>query len=679
MAIYRPSAVVQLKVRADDFAKSRALTQRLAQSPPTDQQSIAYKPDATRVELQRELAAVNGLLKTLNRSRADISPNQYQEMAGNLKTERSVLQERVEGSGSQKPPLAVSGASPDQLVSLPQILPTSLKIFRNSIQEPDTCSIEIDFRDAPFDPRIVRAAFVTVALGITTADNFTRGMAGEVNPVTKVPLSVVSPSNAFGNNGAVTGFTGWITEWNVDYNGDGEMLKIEALDMTELLRITRLDQGDGVDLNLPIRVGVKKLIDSYAGTFGIRVLMDKVGEDNGDGPIPSGGVPKARKARRGKVSRRARSGNEDMSLWEHITDVCGSISILPSFFGNDLRLIQPQAFNIGVDAPRVMVYGRNVEKMNFVRHIGGHKSPTIEARCYSAKQGRAIWARYPVLSGKKSTGVKQKDPNGRPTRPTQTGVSGAQTADTVKVVQTQGYDDVTTLQRFAENYWYAMSKQEIEGSFDTRDIDSFSYVDTDAGTQLAELEGFGDMLRIQPGDAIELLIAGAVPEGAKSPDNDPSPTSAQRLASMAVERRMDYLEELGYDRNTAEVLANSYNNPGFPSTFRVKDASYTFDPDDGIGMTIGFVNFVVVPDDRKKTEVKTGPRAAAATKNRRSAAAREAEAKNKKRRSLTDQRFEGQIGNDEYAKNMGPVLDDEKRALGTVLTRLVDEDYWTGL
>lgn len=664
MAIYRPSAVVQLQVRADEFADSRALTQRLEQRPPEANQSLAYKPDATRVQLEKELASTNRLIKALVVNRAGVSPTEFNTMMASLKTDRDTIRDRLEGTGPQKPPLAVSGASPDELVAFPQIIPRSVKIFRNTIQEPDTCTIEIDFRDAPFDPRIVRASFVTVALGIVSASDFTRGMAGEVNPVTKVPLSIVNPSNAFGTNAPVTGFSGWVTDWQVNYDGtSGETLRLEALDMTELLRITRLNPGDGIDLELPIRKGVQALLNRYPGPFGIRVLMDKTGEDNGDGVVPGASVPIVRKSRDGKVSRRARSGSEEMSLWEHITDTCGSISILPSFFGNDLRLIRPQAFNIGVDAPRVMVYGRNVEKMTFTRKIGGHKSPTIEARCYSAKDGRAIWARYPVLGGNKSTGVKQKDPEGRPTRPTQTGASGSRTSDTVKVVQTQGYSDVGELQTFAENYWYAMSKQEIEGSIETKDIDSLSLGDTEAGVSEPALAGFGDMLRVQPGDALELMIASAPPEGTAAPENDPSPTSAQRIASMDVNRRSAYLQELGYDKKTADLLANSYNNPGFPSVFRVKDASFEFDAEDGLHMSIGFVNFVVVPDERKTTKAAVGAEVGAMTAGMRTEVAQRLANINIARRTLTQQRADGVVTEDEYKRRMASLTSEEKQAV----------------
>lgn len=664
MAIYRPSAVVQLQVRADDFRRSRELTQRLEQRPPEATQSLAYKPDATRVQLERELVRVNQAIKELVALRSDTPPNQFSVLMANLKTERDTIRGRLEGSGAQKPPLAVSGPAPDDLVAFPQIVPRSLKIFRNTIQEPDTCAIEIDFRDAPFDPRIVRAAFVTVALGIVSPDDFTRGMAGQKNPQTGLPLSVVNPSSAFGLNAPTTGFTGWVTDWQVNYDGsDSETLRLEALDMTELLRITRLRPGDGIDLSLPIRVGVQELIDSYPGPFGIRVLMDKIGDDNGDGPVPGDSVPSVRKARGGKVARRARSGSEEMSLWEHITDTCGSISLLPSFFGNDLRLIRPQAFNIGVDAPRVMVYGRNVQSMSFTRKVGGHKAPTIEARCYSAKQGRAIWARYPVLDGNKAAGVKQKDPEGRPTRPTQTGSSGARTSDTVKVIQTQGYDDIESLQAFAENYWYAMSKQEIEGTIETTDIDSFSVGDADTGVSEPTLGGFGDLLRLQPGDALELLIASAVPEGSPAPENDPGPASAQRIASMAVSRRSAYLQELGYDRKTADLLANAYNDPGFPSVFRVKDVTYDFDADDGLHTTIGFVNFVAVPDERKTTKAPVGPEVGAITRGRRTEAALRLANLNEARRTLTQQRADGLVTDVEYRRRVEALSIEEKRAL----------------
>jgi hypothetical protein len=307
--------------------------------------------------------------------------------------------------------------------------------------------------------------------------------------------------------------------------------------------------------------------------------------------------------------------------------------VVPVFEDYQLRIVQPRTFYAGRSQARRMVYGRNLKSLSFKRRMGGQKVPTIEVRCYDPSLGRTRWARHPVAEGQAASGVFGESDPPRPTRANHIAPSGAQPEDRIEAT--------------AESIWQQIGRQEIEGSFSTDDVDSF------------ESEIAADLLALRTGDAVELLVASAS-------DLRESTASATELEGLSLEARARYLQSVGWSEGVARRFAQLQEAVSFQTTFRVQSAQFSFDQDDGISITVDFINFLTVRENRQPEEATTSPEVEALTAGRDDPAAEDARASSLERRRLTQQRESGEITEDEYQASVERVAADERRQVRLV-------------
>jgi len=592
--IFRPSARVKLTIRTDEFNQTDTLERWLPNpftedaDPTTGFRDSPFGNSPQSPEISSAEGATEALQRNqerfaeLERRRDVLVVEQYDNQRQQLVVERDeIMRAAVSAEEPEvvEPPVSVSGTPPDDLTVIGDIAPMSVQIERNGLATAGTATIVLDYTNAPFDPRIIRAAHVEILLGVVPADDYEAGVErGETRDDGSL-LSIVG-SQADGNLGGATRFVGFVDQWGVKYSDEGDTITLECRDMSAPFRDLRLNSGESIDLNLPIDEGVQGFVDSVSASLrGVRVSY----QGEGDPPTPADVMSQRRGSRRRRQRRRARRGSEEMSIWDHITDVVRGLGLLPVIRDFELLLIEPRTLFATTGTKR-MVYGRNVGALEFTRRLAGVKVPTIEVRCYDPDIGRVRWARYPVRSGERRSGVIGRENPPRALRANEVPPSGANPEESIRTLVVSGITDGTMLERIARNSFEQIGRQEIEGALETNDVSSYG-VDP----------GFVDLLLMQSGDPVELLVASGDPEGGED-ELQPNSTLSQ-LQAMTRQQRRAYFVSLGWSEAVADRFAILQEVTGFQTVFRVQDVRISWDSDEGVKVHAGFVNYITIRED----------------------------------------------------------------------------------
>lgn len=592
MTVFRPSARVDLRIRTEEFDDTEALERRL--SSPTERTAYAPPPDPVapattrRNRLQARLRSNQAARRQLERGLRDGSVMfgdfilQLAELDSarlGLQQQIGVADRRVANALQEVAQRPRSFAAPsDELSAIGNIQPIHVQIERNGLTSADTCTITLDYTDAPFDPRVIRSAGVEVTLGVVPAENFEAGAEQGTRREDGSLVSIVA-RQVDGSLVGATRFVGFVDDWSVKYSESGDTVTLECRDMSAQLRDLRLNPGESINMDIPLDQGVQLFFDQVSAvTAGIVVRF--VGE--GSAPVPADALPVTMRARRGRVARRGRRGDQDMSVWDHVTDVCRSVGFVPVV--RDFEVIIAEARTLfSTEGVRRMIYGRNVEELNFTRRLQGTKVPTIEVRSYDPDLGRTRWARFPVRAGERDAGVFGVDNPPRALRASEVPPSGANPAESIQVVQVSGIVDPAVLRRVAQNTFEQLGRQEIEGTLSTHDVHSYDRPPDEA-----------DLLSAQAGDPIEVLIVAA--PGPELAEASPNTTLAQ-LQAMSRTRREQYLLGLGWGREIAARFAALQEATAFQTVFLTQDVRISWDHEQGNRIVIGFVNYVTVRED----------------------------------------------------------------------------------
>ena len=474
-----------------------------------------------------------------------------------------------------RPQALTTGA--DELTVIGAIVPLSVSVSRNGLTTPGACSVTLNYTDAPFDPRSLRACGVEVLIGVVPPDEYAAGIGQGVTRADGSLVSMVGEAPDGWVRGA-TRFVGFVDEWSVKYSGDdGDTVALECRDMSAPLRDLKVPTGASVDLALPIDQGVQRYLDAISpGTAG--VIVRWLGE--GDPPTPVQSAPARRRPRRGKVARRTKRGDADMTAWDHIVDVCASGGLVPMVRGFEVVISEARTLYNTDDALR-MVYGRNIDELEFKRRLGGVKVPTIEVRCYDPNLGRTRWARWPIPGGSDAAGIFGINNPPRALRPNEVTPSGANPSESIRTVFVSGVTDPVVLARIARNAFQQIGRQEIEGQLSTFEVSSYGVDSLEA-----------NLLDAQPADPIEILIVAATPR-----DTDGAISTLAELQSYTRSRRQAYLESLGWQPDVAARFAALQEANGFQTIFRVQDVRVEWSADDGLKLGLSFINYITVRED----------------------------------------------------------------------------------
>lgn len=585
MTVYRPSATIKLVVRTEEFEETASIEARLPDpfSPEDTLRPAAPAPASTGSTADTSAARLQAnqeRLAALERRRDSMPREEYDDERLHIVFERQdILEEQRQSEGeATEAPETISGPTTDDRTVIGQIQPRSMSIQRSGPNTADTATATISYHDMPIDPRIVRACGVEFIIGVVTPEDYESGMTGGVRADGSL-LSVVNTTDDGTLLGA-TRFCGFVDKWSVDYDNDeGDTVTLECRDASAPLRDLKLPTGASIDMSRPIDEAIRSFLNAVSATTrGVNVIWSA----SGDPPTPSDSMPTRRRARRGRVQRRSRRGGEEMSIWDHITDVVRSQGFLPLVLDWDIIIIDPRTLYTSIGGT-TMVFGRNLTKLSFSRDLQGVRVPTIEARCYDPERGRTLWARYPVGSGQRASGILGVDAQPRPSRANAVPPSGSNPDESIRVMLVTGFNDPSVLERVARGIYEEIGRQEIAGHFETDDAWSYYLEPSDA-----------DILELRAGDPVELLVSRASTE---EDERVGSSTSLAELEAMERSRRAQYMESLGWSGDVARRFAALQDATGFETTFRTSAVAINFDNDQGLKVAVDFINYITIREE----------------------------------------------------------------------------------
>lgn len=486
-------------------------------------------------------------------------------------------------------PQVQTSSSDGRTFVIDRVIPVRATLLRNGVRVADTLSLTLRYLDFPFDPRTVRSCAVQFYLGTLTEAQY----RDEISGASRVVLPETFTDNR-GRSRSNLRFEGWVDEQSDEWDDDGEpLVTLECTDNTRLV----LDQEAPPKLTVAADQPIDKALANYLANFPqcsgltveyrpegatiptLKTALAKTAYRPQLGPPPSGGAGGASGG-----GGAAGGGGSKLMVWDYLTDVAGALGLSIRMEGRKVILQRPRTlyaskFEGRPDDPftgrilpdgrnvtaRLFVYGQNVTSFGFKRKFSKFSATNVEVRCFSAKQGKTLAARFP--------GAKKGDrqPNPKP---------GDANDEQWKVITVNGIEDEATLRAIAQGVYESIGRNEFSGRFSTKNLASFGGGPEDP-----------DVLDCQAGDAIELEVARAVD----------GQTTVGAAADKIANRAQSYLTQLGFDADLAGAYAKAVSKIGMTGTYRVKTLSIDWESDTESGgeqgaVTLDFevVNFLEV-------------------------------------------------------------------------------------
>jgi len=487
------------------------------------------------------------------------------------------------GDGGSKSALFSKGSQRAGMIA--NIVPTTAQLQLPSPRVAAKWSATIAFRDLPVDPRTISALGVEFHLGAVSAGNFAAGM---MDPTGGRPYSVLAPVDAPGDPRNTLRLVGSTDEMELTHNEAGGFLTISGRDMRGVLLDSPILPATvaAIDLRQTIDKVVDQIIRAHPvmGQPGTRVFVRAVASDWPGGvpsPADKDGLTQVaqKKGPRGKVPA------SSLNYWDIITQYCFLVGAVPEFQGRTLWLRpawglfarqragdtgqpptpftggQPRTWNGESLRVRRMVYGQNILELTFSRKLAGRKAQPVEVVCLNTsstargagKLLRAVWPRG---------GVPKQ---------------GAAGENAPLRVPVSGITSVARLEQIARSVFEEVMRGEMKLAVVTKDLKSLGGNPEDA-----------DLLRMTPGDAVEVVMAREVLDRL-----DPVVNEAIANASLPFEAAVAAVAARIQSEPLARILvATARSQLALNATFYVANVQYDWAADAGLTVKFDATTYV---------------------------------------------------------------------------------------
>jgi len=518
-----------------------------------------------------------------------LKPPQLRKGTGNAELDienvdgRLVLRPKGSDANVHGSPQEQTKSDDDYTFEIGGIIPKYATISLNGIRTASTLSCELRYIDCPIDPRVVRACAVEFFLGTISEADFQRGVDGGRREAsegsTGEPLNLIPDTyvDEYGRPRTNLRFQGWVDDWEIEWSKEGEpIVRLECTDNTRML----IDQPAPPKLVVGTKDPLDRAIATYLANFpqfrglGVRYMPPGV-------EPPTLGASLARTAFKPSLGPAA-GGSSKLSIWDYLTDVCGSVGHTIRFVGVDViiqraRTLYSGAFAGRPDDPftgrilpsgrelkqRLYVYGRNVDSLSFRRRFTTSAPTNIEVRCYNGKRKKTLVARYPLKKDRVLRAPPGNDVN-----------------DKWLVVRVSGIEDEKVLRVIAQGVYETIGRREIEVSLATKNLATFGGGNLDP-----------DAMDVQPGDAVDVEI-----------NRDLDAATITAIEDKVTTQAAEFLKSLGYSPAFAKAYERAATNLGVPTTFRVRRVTFDWDVEEGITINFELVNYIEVRADKQLPE-----------------------------------------------------------------------------
>ena len=503
-------------------------------------------------------------------------------------------------------------------------IPKSASVELPAYRQAGTFRLTFDFNDLPIDPRVVRSMAVAIYMdtvpGAQYAQSLTKTKAPAASgPTTTIPRdqrgSILTPSEA---NCLMVGL---VDNWQVTHTPTGSAVSIEGRDLRGVFMDSPIttEMLAAIDLSKDIVTVVRELVSKHPYGSQMQIAAAALSEwPNGIIPSPGtadGVTSTATRVKQGADGDKKRTSNingdpNNQNFWDVITNYCYLVGAVPYFQVNTLlikparslyaqlsagtSLSIPTPFASGVQrvvgteriSVRRLVFGRNIEEMNVERKMGGRTPGIIEVVSLdtSSKEkgdGKLLVARWP----NEKVGPNLPDYNTIANDPKAASVngvapSGAFGKEDVLRISVPGITDIEVLTNLAQELFEEIGRGELGGNVRTRSLASFGAGNEDP-----------DLIRLRPGDAVELLID-AQRLRSHAPQVSPLNQQARTDAGALVQQ---LTAQFGGDSNLARVVVATMRGGilQLQNAYRVANVVYDWSVDNGVAIAFDFSNYVV--------------------------------------------------------------------------------------
>jgi hypothetical protein len=467
------------------------------------------------------------------------------------------------------------------------VLPRSANLGHNGPKDGKRLSLEVKFRDFPIDPRTIRSCAVEFYLGTVSADDFSRGIAGETRRVGDAGASGVSfeplhlvPSEWTDHNGQTRSnlrFQGFVDEWEATFDEDEPIVKLECTDNARLIIGQFAPPQLAIDPALPIDEAIAKYLANFPQFRGLSVQYLGKNPPKLKGSLgPTAYQPKLGPPPKGG------SGASGTTVWDYFVDVTGALGMFVRMEGTTIIVQTPRRFFSAEqrqDDPyrprrlagsqstldhRTFVYGRNLSDVTFTRNFTRFAPFNVEVRSYDPRRKNVSVARFP----------EKKD--------RVTNVNPGNAADQKwHVLRLDFPMDPASLKAYAQSIYEQQGRRELTVKFDTDNLSSYGRGNEDP-----------DILDMRVGDTIDVQINRS---DAGEHEEFNLPLDGAKLQLLQIERTMGLMQKLGYPEDFARAYATAYTNQlGFVTLYKVRKFGIDWNESDGVKIDVEGINYVLV-------------------------------------------------------------------------------------
>ncbi len=450
-----------------------------------------------------------------------------------------------------------SDASLQKVYSLP-VLCQRVNVHLNDYAQADTFDAQIDYKNFPFDPRLIRACGVTIHMEdkgqVFRGDN---------------RLDLIEPRMPDDPDSNCV-FMGFVDEENISFDDDNRTVRFEGRDFTAILIDTKYLEGKPIDMGTPLDQLIQQLLSQVKSTQELKV-------DNRTGTtlptlkqfFPDFGQPLAGQKNTGK----------DDTYWEIIQDVVTRAGLICFVELDKLVISTPRVLYDKTNAKR-FIYGKNIKNLRMKRKLGRQKGFNVRVRYLDLETKKVSTVDIPEQASeafttrtgfaRKRIQIPQVMPNGQLGDPKDAPFS------TFRVTNVKNEDH---LKELGEKIFEEMSVQQIEGSFTTYEL----------CTQDSNKGDF-DLLKIRTATPIKIEID----QGDMRGLNDIGEKYKNARSQIEIQARnteiKKFLIRRSYDEGIAGALAKAFGK--FSPVFYTKAAKFSLDSQNGFQLDVEFLNFI---------------------------------------------------------------------------------------
>jgi hypothetical protein len=463
-----------------------------------------------------------------------------------------------------------------------------VSVVRNDYRSADTFSMDLDYKNFPFDPRSIRTCGVTIYLQDMGRLYNDDGSLNTIQPGSPTPLTAnAQATNA--NGDVVSGppaapipnviFNGFVDDESVEFNDAKREVHFEGRDCSSILIDQKYQNTIGTLISpfsntQPIDVAIKSLLQRFPATQKINVDTSRV-----VGPLPILGSYDPDFGSIGTAN--TNMGKHD-SYWDIIQSFVGKAGLVAYM---DLVLNQ----NTNQTVPTIIlatprnrlftddikfIYGKNVKNFSMKRKLGRLKGFNVRV---TTRIGKSVlsatipqdatleWANAYQIQ-RTTVMAPTLDPSGA--------LVAQQPAPTlVFPIPGDKIANKQALVQIGQTIYEQYSLQQLEGSMDTFEMQGRGSNRDALGNSIDSNVQY-DLTQIQKGQTISLEL---YPEDLKA---------ISRVQDVSA--RTQYLVQRGYSNAIANVFANCFGK--FSPRFQIKSHTMSLDHEQGWKLHIEFYN-----------------------------------------------------------------------------------------